>query len=653
MITNWGTFIIPLCSALALSGCGLGLNRTASPVATVSPVATSSFGITSISNLSGTSMQLNWSAMTNAASYQVYNLTSGSPAYVATVIAPTTSYTVTGLSQASTYTYRVRATDTSGDTDTNTTNVSATTLTVAATHTGWSDIKALGSKTPVTQSGLSTAPASVTLTWNASTLSSSVATSYNIYRATVSGAQDYSSPLATGIATGTRSYTDSTVSNGTTYYYTIAPIVGGTVTPVSASADSEVKVIVPPANMVLLHRWAANQEMCGLMGRTSDRANDYRCNYTGPGGTGTYYDVLRSTLVDAYELGCNYTAAPACDATNGCLGTGDPAGGTGVVNNVYYNRASGKCFVKTASTTWNEANTSGLASAYRTLMASNKPGLPPLVVIDQNRSYESCQAQSESGFAGNKKLLTHQQQILAGAWSSGTSDVTIVNIENGTSLPSSGYCNSNSGSGLTYDNLVTPANLETITGTNAGGIKSVRTGGTSTNNCVSRYGAQDLTGNVWEWSSDQLNTCSSGTHTCTAVTSALDTVNTDWNGFNFSGAIGPGGGGSNVTEWDFSAMSFSATQFLAPLGLPMVAAAASSYDYLAIGSGAGQFNPTLFHGNHFWLGTDNGNGTPARGAMAGGAWDGGSLSGRFTLLLLGTPAYTLYNVGARCALPAE
>jgi hypothetical protein len=608
-------------------------------------------GLTSISSVSGTGMQLNWAALPSAASYQIYNLTTGTPVYVTTLVAPATSYVISGLSQSTLYTYRVRASDTSGTTDTNTHDLSATTLAVVATHAGWSKIKSIGSKTPAAQSGLATAPASVTLSWNASTLSSGSTTSYNIYRSSTAGGEDYTSPLATGITTGALTYTDATVSNGTTYYYTITPVVGGVATLETVSADSEVKVIVPPANMALLHRWAANQEMCGLMGRAIDRTQNYSCSYSGPGNVSSRYDVGRSNFVDAYELGCNYTPAPACgDATNGCLGTSDPAGGTGSVNNVYYNRGNGNCWVKTGSATWQNANDSSIASSFRAMMATNIPGLPPLVNLDQNRSYDSCQALSVTGFSGNKKLLTHQQQVIAGAWDSSLSDATISSIENGSSLNVTGNCNSNSGSGLTYDNLTTPANFETLPGTNASGIRSVITGSTSTQNCVSRYGVQDMAGNVWQWSSDQLGTCDPGTHTCLGLTSTLDTTNTDWNGLNFNGTIAPGGGGSNVTEWNFSAMSFSASRFLVSLGLPMVDAS-DAWDTLAIGGGAGQFNPTKFHGNHFWLYTDNGG--SQRGAFAGGGWYDGSQAGRFALVLDYGPAGTDSYIGARCALPAE
>lgn len=59
--------------------------------------------------------------------------------------------------------------------------------------------------------------ATVTLSWSPS----SGATSYNVYRGTTSGGEGVT-PISTGI-TGT-SYSDTTVANGTTYYYTVAAV---------------------------------------------------------------------------------------------------------------------------------------------------------------------------------------------------------------------------------------------------------------------------------------------------------------------------------------------------------------------------------------------------------------------------------------------
>jgi len=80
----------------------------------------------------------------------------------------------------------------------------------------------------------------VVLAWTAST----GATSYNVYRATSSGGEG-TTPIETGV-TGT-SYTDSTVSNGTTYYYKVAAVNTGGTSALSNEASALPKVVPPSA----------------------------------------------------------------------------------------------------------------------------------------------------------------------------------------------------------------------------------------------------------------------------------------------------------------------------------------------------------------------------------------------------------------------
>lgn len=623
------------------------------------PITVNFAGATSITNITGTSMQINWGTPSGAspapATYSIYKVISGTPVYAASVAAPATSYTVTGLTSATAYNFLVRMTDTSGVTDSNTVNQSATTLSYVATFNGWRNAQALGAKSPAPQAtDLTSAPAQVTLNWNAVTLNTGTVASYNIYRATTSGAENYSSPLATGITTAAATYTDtSSLTAGTTYYYTIAPVVSGVVVPVSTYADSEISVIIPPANMALIHPWIANQDICGLMGRTTDRTNSYRCSYTGPENVSGYYNMQVALFVDTYGEGCNYTHGTACSGGD-CIGTtGAPAAGVGSNGNVYYDRNSGNCYAK-VSGSWVIGNNAG--NAQLALMMSNAPGLPPIVNINQSQSWNACQTVTISPYTHANRLLKHSEQIEAAAWSTSLNNTQISNLENGSNLYSTYACNANSGSGLTYSTLAIPTDLNTLPGEGStGGIYSVRNGSTATTNCVSRYGIQDMVGNVWQWSSDQLGTCSSASHTCQGIKSQLDTTNTDWYGFNFDGTIGPGGV-SSTTEGNFSSEALgSATfnSFQVPLGLPMVTSSLSAWDSIAIGSSGGQFPTASFDGNHMWLYTDYGNGSPARGAIAGGSWYDGSHAGRFALNLANTPAHTYDFVGFRCALPAN
>ncbi|MCP4976684.1 MAG: hypothetical protein GY931_11020 [Maribacter sp.] len=84
------------------------------------------------------------------------------------------------------------------------------------------------------------------------------------------------------------------------------PVVGIEAAPASEE-DVEITMTTPPINMVSVHRWMANQEVCNLMGLSVNRSLNYTCDYTGLGNTAGKYDLGYSLLVDTVELGCNYT----------------------------------------------------------------------------------------------------------------------------------------------------------------------------------------------------------------------------------------------------------------------------------------------------------------------------------------------------------
>jgi len=81
-------------------------------------------GISSISAITGTSMQLNWTAATGATGYNVYSVAAnGSLTFNETISGGgSTSGTVTGLAIGTSYTWRVQAVDTLGNLDSNTVN---------------------------------------------------------------------------------------------------------------------------------------------------------------------------------------------------------------------------------------------------------------------------------------------------------------------------------------------------------------------------------------------------------------------------------------------------------------------------------------------------------------------------------------------------
>ena len=172
---------------------------------------------------------LTWTASTGATSYHVKrSTTSGTETQIS---APTsTSFTDTTVTNGTKYFYVVSAVNANGE-SANSNEVSATPTapaTAPATPTG---LQATGGN------------AQISLTWNAST----GATSYNVKRSTTSGG-----PFSTTLASPTASnYVDTTVTNGTAYFYVVSAVNAAgesanssqvTATPVAATADVTITI---------------------------------------------------------------------------------------------------------------------------------------------------------------------------------------------------------------------------------------------------------------------------------------------------------------------------------------------------------------------------------------------------------------------------
>ena len=85
-----------------------------------------------------------------------------------------------------------------------------------------------------------------------------------------------------------------------------------------ANPPNEIKVILPPDNMALVHRWMSNRQACNELERTGaiDKLANYTCAFNGFGAkakgfpwnpNNTVVDLGGHLLMDRYELGCNFT----------------------------------------------------------------------------------------------------------------------------------------------------------------------------------------------------------------------------------------------------------------------------------------------------------------------------------------------------------
>ncbi len=142
---------------------------------------------------------LTWNTSSGASSYNVYRSTTNNGPYTKIIGVASTGYTNTGLTNGTAYYYVVTAVNSSGESG-NSNQATATPL-----------------APPLPPGGLTATPgnAQVALTWN----TSSGASSYNVYRSTTNNGP-YTK--VTGVAS--TSYTNTGLTNGTTYYYVVTAV---------------------------------------------------------------------------------------------------------------------------------------------------------------------------------------------------------------------------------------------------------------------------------------------------------------------------------------------------------------------------------------------------------------------------------------------
>ena len=154
---------------------------------------------------------------------------------------------------------------------------------------------------PPAPTGLSAAAgnSTVSLSWTGS----SGATSYNVYRGTTSGGEN-STPIATGL-TGT-SYTDSSVTNGTTYFYTAKALNAAGTSGASNEASATPELPIPPAPTNLTATGANSQvSLAWTASANATSYNVYRGTSSGAEG---------STAIGT-STGTSYTDTTAVNGT--------------------------------------------------------------------------------------------------------------------------------------------------------------------------------------------------------------------------------------------------------------------------------------------------------------------------------------------------
>jgi hypothetical protein len=453
-----------------------------------------------------------------------------------------------------------------------------------------------------------------------------------------------------------------------------------------------------------------NQEICNSMHMTTtstqkvDPTHSYRCPYRGPGESTTspgFYDIGVDMLVDISESGCPYTPAPSCNATTGCVGIGDPtsmgvAGSNGLV---YYDRNAGSCYMHNGAA-WSSFNTAVLTAAIanKTNTALNAP----LVNISQARAASICSLRTTTKAvapltgltlpAANFSLPTKKEFTAYAAAPFAMADPLITDLEQGFSLNVQSRCNSSSANGIdtafSDSNIPSTSFIYSLPGSASSGIRSIYTGSVpwgnnfSTEACSSRYGVQDVFGNVAEWVSDKM-TCNGAGVTAfickmNAGTSLgnydFDTVGASGKKYGFDFLTGPyndasgdsltGAGDSFLTQWDFRDELYGAGKFSFPVGMPIntdIATASASVlsgsaalnFLLDIGPTAGITASQLHEDGIIVNGAAVNAGATKMGSFAvGGSYLSGNLSGRYSSELV-PDAIVRPDVGFRCFIPVD
>jgi len=182
-------------------------------------------------------VMLSWMASSGATGYNVQRSTSSGGPYTQISLPTATNFTDTGLTNGTKYFYVVSASNSVGQ--------SANSAQVSATPT---------LPPPASPTGLAATAGNVqvSLTWNAS----SGATSYHVKRSTSSGAETQIS------APASNSFTDTSVTNGTKYFYVVSAVNSGG----ESSNSSEVSAtpaapVLPPATPTGLQPTAGNAQV--------------------------------------------------------------------------------------------------------------------------------------------------------------------------------------------------------------------------------------------------------------------------------------------------------------------------------------------------------------------------------------------------------
>lgn len=230
-------------------------------------------------------VSLTWTAGAGAATYNVKRSTTSGGPYTTVASATTTTYTDTTVTNGTTYYYVVTSVNSAGESAASNQASATPQVAIPAAPTG---VSAVGGN------------AQVALTWTASAGS----TSYNVKRSTTTGG-----PYTTVASPTTASYTDTGLTNGTTYYYVVSAVntagesANSSQVAATPTASTLQQLILNPGFESGTANWTATAGVLGnTSGETAHTGTQYAwlCGY-GTTHTDTLYQqvTLPSTITTA------------------------------------------------------------------------------------------------------------------------------------------------------------------------------------------------------------------------------------------------------------------------------------------------------------------------------------------------------------------
>jgi fibronectin type 3 domain-containing protein len=200
----------------ALNSAGESANSAQASATPTAPVQAPAVPAALVATAGNAQISLSWSSTTGATSYYVKRSTHSGGPYTQIAAPPAAAYTDAPVANGTTFFYVVSAVNSAGE--------SANSTQASATPTAAVQIPAVPTGLVATAGNVE-----VTLTWSAST----GATSYHVKRSTHSGG-----PYTQIAAPTSASYTDTSVTNGTTYFYVVSALISAGESANSAQASA-------------------------------------------------------------------------------------------------------------------------------------------------------------------------------------------------------------------------------------------------------------------------------------------------------------------------------------------------------------------------------------------------------------------------------